>query len=325
MGHVVVPMQVHAAKNDRRAPRALRRVILTALCFGGCMAPPATQAQDLEPRSYSNSPIGLNFLIGGYAHTEGSVLTDPSLPIDNLGIETHSGILGYATTFKAFGQSAKFDLILPAVSLSAEGDVAGVERERHVTGMGDPLFRISVNFLGAPALTAAEFKEYHQDVIVGASLRVGAPLGRYDEDRLINIGSNRWSFRPEIGISKAIGPWTLELAPGAAIYTDNGDFGGGKTREQEPLVSVQAGLSYTFAPGFWLAASGSWYKGGQTTVDGVEKDDEQEGTRFGLTLALPVNRHHSIKIYALTGLNADADRDLDAIGVAWQYRWGGGF
>lgn len=289
------------------------------------MAPPAAQAQDLEPRAYSNSPIGLNFLVSGYAHTEGSVLTDPSLPIDNAGIETHSGILAYATTFEVFGQSAKFDFILPVVSLSAQGDVAGVQRERHVTGMGDPLFRISVNFLGAPALTAAEFKEYHQDVIVGASLRVGAPLGRYDEDRLVNIGSNRWSLRPEIGISKAIGPWTLEFAPGAIIYTDNGDFYGGHTREQNALVSVQAGLTYTFAPGFWLAASGSWYKGGRTTVDGVEKNDEQEGTRFGVTLALPINRKNSVKIYALTGLNAEADRDLDAIGVAWQYRWGGGF
>jgi hypothetical protein len=40
-------------------------------------------AQDLEPRAYSNSPIGLHFVLVGYAYTTGKLLTDPSLPIDN--------------------------------------------------------------------------------------------------------------------------------------------------------------------------------------------------------------------------------------------------
>lgn len=306
--------------------KSIRGPVAAVVLVGtSALGAPSLRAQDLEPRSFSNSPIGLNFLAAGYSYAEGSVLTDPSLPIDNAGVESHAGVLAYATTFNAFGQSGKFDVILPTVSLSAHGDIAGVYRERNVTGMGDPYFRVSMNFIGAPALTAAEFKNYKQDLIFGASLRVGMPLGQYDDDKLVNIGANRWSFRPEIGLSKALGPWTLELAPGAVIYTDNGDFFGGQTRQQEPLVSLQAGVSYTFAPGLWLAFSGSWYRGGRTTVDGVEKNDEQEGTRFGVTLALPVNRHHSVKLFALTGLNADANRDLDAVGIAWQYRWGGGF
>jgi hypothetical protein len=282
-------------------------------------------AQDLEPRAYSNSPVGLNFLVASYAYSEGSVLTDPSLPVDNAGIETSAGVLGYATTFGVGGQSAKFDLVLPTVSLSAHGDLAGVRRERNVTGLADPLIRFSVNLYGAPALTAEEFKEYKQDLIIGASLRVGVPLGQYDEERLINIGAHRWSFRPEVGLSKALGPWTLELTTGAVIYTNNGEFFGGHTRQQDPIVSVQGGVTYSFRPGCWMGLNASWYTGGSTTVDDVKKDDTQEGMRFGATFAVPINRHHSLKLYALTGLNANADRDLDVVGLAWQYRWGGGF
>jgi hypothetical protein len=283
------------------------------------------QAQELEPRSYSHSPVGLNFLIGGYGYSKGSVLTDPSLPIENVSNEVHGGVLAFATTFAVAGQTAKADVILPYASLSAEGLVFGEPRERHVTGFGDPLVRFSMNFIGAPALTTAEFAGYKQDWIVGASLRIGMPLGQYDDDRLVNIGANRWTFRPEIGVSKALGKWTIELAPGVTLYADNTDFFGGNRREQEPLFGLQSHLCYNLGPGFWAAFDAAYYGGGQTTVGDVQNEDRQEGARLGLTLAFPLNKHHSLKLYAMTGFNPSWERDFDAIGVAWQYRWGGGY
>lgn len=283
------------------------------------------RAQDLEPRAYSNSPTGLSFLIAGYGYAEGSVLNDPSLPLDNVSNNTHAGVFAYATTLNVLGKSAKFDVIAPYVSLAAKGLVLGLPRERYVTGFADPAFRFSMNFIGAPALTAAEFKDYRQDFILGASLRVTAPLGQYNYDKLVNIGTNRWSLKPEIGFSKAVGPWTVEFTPGVTFYTDNGDFFDGQTREVAPLIALQAGVSYTFAPGCWLALNAGYFVGGRTTVDNVENNDEQEGTRFGATLALPVNRHHSVKLYGITGYNAHREHDFQAAGIAWQYRWGGGF
>ena len=283
------------------------------------------RAQDLEPRAYSNSPTGLNFVIAGYGYAKGSVLTDPSLPLENVSNEAHVGVFAYATTLNVLGQSAKLDMIVPYSSLAAKGLVFGLPHTRNVTGFADPAFRFSMNFIGAPALTAAEFKNYRQDLILGASLRVTVPIGQYDDDRLVNIGTNRWSFKPEIGLSKAFGRWTVEFTPGVTLYTDNGDFFGGKTRQVAPLFSAQAGLSYTFAPGCWLALNGGHFVGGHTTVDRVGNDDEQEGTRFGATLALPVNRYHSVKFYGVTGYNAQREHDFQAVGIAWQYRWGGGF
>ncbi|MEZ0258890.1 MAG: transporter [Chthoniobacter sp.] len=289
------------------------------------MACSALRAQDLEPRAYSNSPTGLNFVIVGYGYAKGSVLTDPSLPLENVSNEAHVGIFAYATTLNVLGNSAKFDMIVPYTSLAAKGLVFGQPQARFVNGFADPAFRFSMNFIGAPAMTAPEFKNYRQNFILGASLRVTAPLGQYDSDRLVNIGTHRWSFKPEIGFSKAFGPWTVEYTPSVTFYTNNEDFFGGKMRAVAPLVAMQAGISYTFAPGGWLALNAGYFVGARTTVDDVRNDDQQEGTRFGATLALPVNRYHSVKFYGLTGYDAHREHDFQAVGIAWQYRWGGGF
>ena len=82
-----------------------------------------------------------------------------------------------------------------------------------MAGLGDPRFRFSFNLFGAPALSAKDFASYQQDLIVGVSLQFSAPLGQYDNTKLLNLGNNRWSFKPELGISKAWGPWTFEVAP----------------------------------------------------------------------------------------------------------------
>jgi hypothetical protein len=303
----------------------VRRFPTIAVALAAVLAGAALRAQDLEPRAYSNSPIGLNFVIIGYGYASGSVLTDPSLPLENVSNQANAGILAFATTLDVLGQSAKFDVILPFTALGAQGLVFGLPQSRYVNGFADPAFRFSMNFIGAPALTAAEFKDYQQDLIFGASLRVTAPLGQYDSDRLVNIGTNRWSLKPEIGLSKAVGPWTFELTPSATFYTNNGDFFGGHTREVAPIYAGQAGVSYTFSPGCWLALNAGYYAGGRTTVDDVQNNDRQEGTRFGATLALPVNRNHSVKFYGITGYDAHGKHDFRAVGIAWQYRWGGGF
>ena len=150
---------------------------------------------------------------------------------------------------------------------------------------------------------------------------VVAPFGKYDSDRLINLGSNRWAFKPEIGVYQPLGPWSLELYGGAWFYTDNDDFFGGVRREQEPIATLQAHVGYTFRPGLWLAADATYYAGGQSTVNGVRKDDRQENTRFGLTLSLPVAQGHSLKLNWSEGVTERIGTSFTTFGVTWQYTW----
>ncbi len=281
-------------------------------------------AQDLEPRAYANTPVGLNFLIAGYAYSEGSVGTDPSIPLTDAKVQVHTAVLAYVRSLDVWGKSGKFDVILPYAWTSGSATFKGQPHQRDVSGFGDPRFRFSVNFYGAPALSLKEFADYKQDVIVGASLQVSAPGGQYDSSKLLNIGTNRWSVKPEVGISKALGPVTLELTTAVTFYTENGNFLSGRTLEQDPIYSVQGHLTYNFGRGVWGALDGTYYTGGRTTLDGVRGDDLQENTRLGITLALPVDRHNSIKLYGSTGVSTRTGSDFNAVGIAWQYRWGGG-
>lgn len=315
-------MRRHGRRQGRRrvpTPRALRAFIALILVSGS-----RAYAQELEPRAYSNPPVGLNFLIAGYGYTEGGVVADPSIPLTNADIRIHSSVLAYARSVDMWGRSGKFDLVLPYSSLSGAAEFAGESVQRNVSGMGDPRLRFSINLLGAPALALKEMAGYHQDIIVGASLQVWIPAGQYDADRLVNLGTHRWAVRPELGISKASGRWIFELAGGVAFYENNNDFFGGHTREQDPIYSVQGGVVYGFRSGVWIAVSGTYYTGGRTTVDGTRGDDLQRNSRIGATVALPVNRHMSLKLYANSGVSTRTGSDFDSTGIAWQYRWGGG-
>jgi hypothetical protein len=181
-----------------------------------------------------------------------------------------------------------------------------------------------MNLFGAPALTPREFASYRQDWIVGVSLQVSVPLGQYDDQRVVNLGTHRWSVKPEVGVSKAMGRFVLDLAAGATFYTDNDDYPGDRTREQEPVYSVQGHLVYNFASRIWLAVDGTYYEGGATTLDGVRSNDRLRSSRLGVTLSLPVDANDSLKVFAHSGISVRTGTDFDAVGVAWQHRWGGG-
>ena len=267
----------------------------------------------------------MNFLILGYANSEGGVSFDPSVPLINANMKTEMAALAYARVFELGGQSAKFDVIVPYATLNGTAEYQGSPVERDISGFGDPRVRLSMNFFGAPALSVGEFANYRQDLIVGGSIQVSVPVGQYDHDKLVNIGTNRWFVKPELGVSKAWGPWTLELSAAATLFGDNDDFFGGKRREQDPIYTLQGHLVYGFASGIWAAITAANLSGGRTTLDGVRGNDLQKNSRVGLTLALPVNRFNSIKLYANNGLYTRTGTDFDTIGIAWQHRWGDGF
>jgi hypothetical protein len=279
--------------------------------------------QDLEPRAFANTPVGINFLIGGYAYSKGTVGTDPSVPLTDTEVKLNSAVLAYVRTLNLWGRSGKFDLITPYTWADGRAKLAGQERTRKVSGFGDPRLRFSMLLYGAPALSLEEFRDYKPDIIIGTSLEVTAPLGQYDSDKLLNIGTHRWSFKPEVGISKTLGPLTLELSTGVRFYTDNNNFLDGRTLEVNPLYSVQAHLIYSITPGIWLGLDGLYYTGGRGTIDG-RKGESLEDARIGLTLALPVNRNNSIKLYASTDVYTKTGTESDVLGIAWQFRWGGG-
>ena len=298
------------------------RALLIGLLLAGVAS--NARAQQIEPRAYSNAPVGINFLLAGYGYADGTVVVDPSVQLENAQLQVHSTLLAYVRTLNLWGMPAKVDGTLPFAWLSGTAELTGSPVQRDVDGFGDLGLRLSAILLGAPALSLPEFASYLQSTLVGASVRVSLPTGQYDSGKVVNIGTNRWFVRPEVGVSQALGRWTLELATAATFFGDNEDFMSGQTREQAPVYSLQGGVIYNFPRGIWTALNGTYYTGGRTTVDGVDGNDLQENTRTGLTIAFPAGRKHSIKFYGSTGVATRTGGNYDMISVTWQYRWGGG-
>lgn len=299
-----------------------RLVAVVSACLLFAFELPA-YAQEIEPRAYSNAPIGVNFLIGGYAYTRGG-LEFESLPISDAKLHTSNAVVAYARVLDLWGQSAKFDTTVPFTWLSGTAEYQGQTVARNVNGFRNPSFRLSVNLYGAPALTLDEFRGWQQDLIVGASFRVWAPWSQYDDQKLVNIGTNRWAFKPEVGISKAFGPWTLEFQVAATFYTDNDDLFGGNKLSTDPLYSLQWHVIYGFRSGIWASVDATYFAGARTTVNGVLNNDLERDWRVGGTLSFPVDVHDSVKLYASSGVSARTGNNYDLIGIVWQYRWGGG-
>lgn len=317
--HVAIARRILRAYWDVIGRSAAVSVVI-ALLFVATQA----HAGEIEPRAFVNTPVGINFLLAGYVYSDGGLATPGSVPIKNAQLKMNTGVFAYARTLDVWGKSGKFDVILPYSQISGNAGFAGQTRERNVSGLNDPLFRFSVNFYGAPALSVQEFANYQQNLIIGASVQVSVPLGQYDQTKLVNLGNNRWFVKPNIGISKAWGAITLELSAGVTFFSANDDYLGGHTLEQAPVCSTQVHVTYNLGRGFWAALSGTYDYGGRATVDDVRSDDFQNNSRVGATFALPVNRNNSIKLFASAGIHTSIGSDVNLVGIIWQYRWGGG-
>lgn len=286
------------------------------------VAAPA-RAQSIDPRSFVDTPVGLNFVVAGLGYTWGNVAFDPSIPIENADLTTWGPLLGYARAMDFWGLSGKVNIGDAFACADGSGDVQGVRETRNVCGLSDLSATASVNFIGAPALSLREYPNYKQGFLMGASLGVTAPIGQYDATKLVNVGTHRWSFRPQIGLSQALGRLTLEFLGAVTLYTRNGDFYDGHTRDQAPLYSGQLNVIYTFRSGIWGAVGGTAYGGGRVTIDGIPGREIQENWRVGGTLVFPVSRRNSLKIWGSTGLYARTGGDFNLLGASWIYAWGG--
>ena len=238
----------------------------------------------------------MNFLFTGYSYSQGGLFTDPAVPIQDADLEFQNIILAYANSFNLGGRSSKFSVMIPYACVSGSAKFAGDTYPRDISGFADPRFELTVNFFGAPALSLKEFEGYKPDLIVGGSLQVTPPIGQYDSTKLVNIGTNRWSVKPEIGVSKTVGSLTAELAAGATLFSNNKDFFEGHTLEIDPIYSIQGHVIYNFKSGIWCALDGTYYWGGETTIDSVKGDTLQENTRIGATFSFPINRRNSVKL-----------------------------
>ena len=278
------------------------------------------QAQDLEPRRWSQLPTGVNFFGAGIGYSEGDISLDPVLQIEDASVELSTIGISYVRSFGLFGRAARFDVSVPYGDGSwnglLEGEPANVERQ----GLMDPRFRLSVLLYGAPALSAREFAESpRSNTVIGMGLSIKAPLGEYFDNKLINLGQNRWIIRPELGITHTRGRWTYELTGSIFFFTDNDSFYQGTTLENDPLFALQGHVIYEFRPGLWASLSTAYGDGAEPTISGVPKDAATENWLGALSIGIPISRRQGIKLsYVRSRSQVPTGADMDTIALGYQ-------
>ncbi|WP_116368533.1 transporter [Parahaliea mediterranea] len=281
----------------------------------------AAGAQELTPRAYWPAPAGTQLLTLGASYTDGDTVPDPSLPIVGVDSSILTATAGYTRFFALAGRTANVFVQQPysVGDTRAEHEVFG-ELQRDYQGVGDVTAGLSVNLLGAPAMNLQQFGELRHAPrpILGASLKVVAPTGRYEADRLINVGANRWAAKVELGYIQPLAPsWLLEVDVGVWGFANNDDYVG-FTREQDPIYSAQLHLIKRFGPGFWGGINVNGYRGGRSTIGGRELDDLQRDSKAGVTLVFPFAGRHAIKASFATGSVNDSDERFSIYQLSYQ-------
>jgi hypothetical protein len=292
-----------------------------AAALGLLLMPLSASSQELEPGAYWPIPVGLNIVTAVNSFNWGDLAFDPSAPIDEASATINTTALAFTRAFSLAGRSANGGAMLPVIAGHLEGRYLNEPAEVGRFGQGDPRFRLAINLYGAPAMTLKEFASYRQRTIVGVSVTVAAPLGQYDAAKLINLGTNRWSIKPELGVSRAYGQWVVEAMAGVWLFTDNTDFFGGRTREQERIVATQIHVTYKFGRSMWLAADANYFAGGRTTIGGRQNLDLQRNSRVGATFSAAVDRHQAIRMSVSRGAFTTIGADFTSIAVGYNYAW----
>lgn len=276
--------------------------------------------QDLDPRAYSRVPINGTVLVTGFSFSNGSVVTDPSVALQDLKASVQAPSLALLRSFGFLGKTSQVMVAVPYAWGQASAKLNGQSESVGRSGFSDMRLRWSVLFKGAPATTIGEFAKAPHKTILGASINVIVPTGQYFNDKLINLGANRWAFRPELALSHPFSKrWMIDFYTGLWLFTNNKSFYPGTTvKSQDPLAAFQAHLSYNVNLRTWVAFDATYYAGGDSRLNGVPKDDRQSNSRIGLTLVFPTGKMSALKLAGSTGAIVRSGANFTTFSIGWQ-------
>jgi hypothetical protein len=296
---------------------------MIVLFFGAYIAAASCGAQGLAPRAYIVTPIHSNAITLTYSFYDGSILFDETVPITGATARLSVPVVSYSHSFNFFGRTALFSTSLPYGVGHFRGSVIGAETSAYRSGLLAPDFRFSVNLKGGPAMNAGEYRKWRQKSILGASFKFQPLAGQYDPTKLINLGANRWAFRPELGYSRRSGNWLLDAYVGIWFFTKNKEFfPGGAIQSQNPTTSFEGHVSYDFKPFLWVSFDGNFWFGGATSINGVSNPlTQQKSSRVGATASIPLTRHQSMKLSYNDGAYIRYGGNFQNLSLAWQYSW----
>jgi hypothetical protein len=279
-------------------------------------------AQDLAPRAYVITPTNSHAIILSSSFNSGAVLVDPTAPVDDGKGSFQVLSLGYYQSLNFLGRSANLNIVLPYARGNFEGKIDDSPLQAYRSGLADARVRFSVNLNGGRAMRLDDYMKWTEKRLIGVSLTVSVPTGQYDPARLANTGTNRFGFKPELGMSRKWRRLAMDWYFGAWLFTGNRKYyPGTSSRTQTAITSIEAHLGYYLRPRLWASLDANFWNGSRSTVNGVEKADGQRNSRIGGTLSIPVNPHHAVKFSYSQGAYVTIGGAFRTLSAAWQYSW----
>lgn len=281
-----------------------------------------TYAQFTDPRTYTNSPVGTNQveLFYGYARSNTSI--DPSLIVEGAKFSVNEGIVDYTRSFALWRRMAWVEPSLPIAGLA--GSIGGTNVSGSVTGAGDLACQFGMLLKGGPALSPSEFENYKLTTSVGASVTITAPTGRYDPNKLLNLGTDRWSFKPEFGLSRPFGreqKWALDAYVNSYFFTDNTRYRGVEILSQRPLPGVETHVSYSFNDAVWVSLDGRYSLRGNTLINGIQQNDVQENFILGSEVNVSLNERNTLIFVLAKAFVHQNGPSVRGFTVRYDYSW----
>jgi hypothetical protein len=279
-----------------------------------------SNCQDLDPRAYAWIPVNVSVAVAGFTYSDGGIVTDATLPLEDLHAKIGIPSLAFVRSFPLAGRTAQVSAALPYAWGDASANISGIPQSTSRSGFSDMRFRFSWLLFGAPAAKIGEIAKSPRKTILGFSLNIVTPTGQYFPEKLINLGTSRWAFKPELALSQPLGKrWLIDFYTGLWLFTKNDTFyPGTSVRTQDPLGAFQGHISYNIQPLMWAAIDLTYYTGGQSSIDGVEMDDRQSNSRIGATMVFPVGKRHSVKLAFSKGAIIRSGADFTSGSIGWQ-------
>jgi hypothetical protein len=251
--------------------------LLTCFVFALLYTPDRALAQFNDARAYDNMAVGMNQLELSYARVHANSSLDPSLTIADASLNINQGIVDYTHYFGLFHRLAWVEAGVSLAGLS--GSITGTSVQGSTTGAGDSSYQLAILLKGGPALTLAQFDNYKRSSSLGLSSTITAPTGSYQSNKILNLGSDRWSFKPEIALNHPFGSdqkWEFDAYGNVSFYTGNTSYRGKEVLRQQPLPGIEGHISYSFKDGVWVSLDTRYSFRAMTFLDGVSQNNSQQ-------------------------------------------------
>ena len=293
------------------------------LCFALAVLHTCACAQFTDPRNYQNTPVGINQLELAYAYVHSNTSIDTSFIVSGAKFNLNQGLIDYTRYFALLHRLAWAEATIPIANLS--GSITGTDITGSTTGTGDSAYSAGLLLKGGPALTPKQFANAETTTSIGLSLSTTAPTGQYDHNKLLNLGSDRWSFKPELAISMPFGPdqrWVFDAYANTYLYTNNDRYRGLEVLRQRALLGLEGHISYTFNNTIWASLDTRYSFLGATNVSGVNQNNSQQNFIVGSELVVsPSSRNSFTFEFAKAAIHKNGPA-LTGFAVRYDYTWG---